>query len=130
MQSNRHTIADLMFVVVFVAILLTVFRTLSFVSVVILTPFAITAFIAPLGSSSSGRRRLLWVGASGTLLLPVLLALLLSSLFAILLSGDSEFRKVGWRSFLPALSVVVPILSFVGLIPTLIVQAHIIGRDH
>jgi hypothetical protein len=122
MQSHRFTIANLMFAVVFVAILLTVFRAFSLMGVIVLIPFAIAAFIAPLGSSPLVRRRLLWVGVAGTLLLPFL--------FAILINTTAGIEDLEWQEFLPALSFLgLMILSFVGLIPTLIVQAYVLGRD-
>ncbi len=64
-----------MVAVVLAAILLAVFRARSLMGLVTLLPFGITALIARSGSSPSVRRRALWVGAVGTLLLPFLAAI-------------------------------------------------------
>ena len=68
-------VAKLMVTVASAAILLAVFCLGSFVGLVALLPFGITALISRLGSSRSEQRRALWVGAAGTLLLPFLAAI-------------------------------------------------------
>jgi hypothetical protein len=78
MQRPRYTIGNLLLTVALVAILLAVFRAGSFMGLLALLPFGITALIARLGSSPSARRRALWAGAAGTLLLPFLAAIWLN----------------------------------------------------
>lgn len=61
--------------VVFVAIFLAIFRAYSFMGFVAILPLGITSLIARSGPSPSARRRAIWVGALGTLLLPFLAAI-------------------------------------------------------
>jgi hypothetical protein len=92
--------------VVVAAILLTVFRFSFFMGLVALLPLGLTSLISRLGPSPSARRHSLWLGASGTVVLPFLAANLM----------NYQVRP----------PVFLPVLTFASLIPTLPIQGFLL----
>ena len=98
MRLPQCTVARLMVAVFWVAIALAAVRARSFVRLIALVPFGITALAARSGSTPAGRRRALATGAVGTLVLPFVFAMA-SSDQASGFDGDDRLLLFLFHSF-------------------------------